>query len=127
MNPENHYITRVEEEEVVDEIRRRLADDVASWREIVEMCSGAGVSVNRLRKILLCLINSGEVVELKCRLFTSKEFLERAPKELLAERIREAVSRSGLRKCGKPLGIPMKCVSIIISKAGEVAVIDERR
>lgn len=125
-DPDVAYIVKVEEVSVIDEVKKKLENDIVSWRELVEMCNRLGVSANRLRKILLELLASGEVVELKCRLFTSRRFVERAPRRELVDKIRGAVSRGKLRKCGKPLGNPMKTVSVIISRSGNVAVIDGR-
>lgn len=116
-------VTRVEEATIVEEIRRKVADSVVSWRELVELCNRLGVSVNRLRKILLALTGSGEVIELKCRLFTSRRFLEVADRAELEEKIKETVARSGLRKCGKPLSIPLRNVLVVISKSGDVYVV----
>ncbi|MEM1693979.1 MAG: hypothetical protein QW456_07220 [Ignisphaera sp.] len=106
----------MEENRIAEEILRKVSNDVVSWRELLELCRSIGISANRLRKILLSLIEEGKVVELKCRLFTSPKLVREEPREELAKKIKEAVARSRLRKCGKPLTIPYRDVSVVITK-----------
>jgi len=119
-------LTRVEETYIAEEILRRTSSDVVSWRELLELCRAVGVSANRLRKILLSLIEAGEVVELRCRLFTSPRLLREELREELEKRVKEAVARSGLKKCGKPLTIPIKNISVVITKTSDVSVVECR-
>lgn len=118
------HITRIEEEAVAEEVLRRASEGVVTWRELLEICYAAGISMNRLRKILLALIEEEKIIELKCRIFTSKKFLETTPTDKLLDHVKKAVLRSNIRKCGKPLGIPFKDINIIISKSGNVIIVN---
>ncbi|MEM4843973.1 MAG: hypothetical protein QXU08_06155 [Ignisphaera sp.] len=115
-------LTRVDETYIAEEILKRTSSDVVSWRELLELCREREISVNRLRKILLSLIESREIVELKCRLFTSPKLLKELPQDELEKKMREAIARSKLKKCGKPLTIPIKDISIAITKTSDISV-----
>ncbi|MEM1877068.1 MAG: hypothetical protein QXH21_09845 [Ignisphaera sp.] len=105
-------ITRVEESHIVTEILKRTSSDIVSWKELLDLCKTFGISTNRLRKILLSLIEAKEIVELRCRLFTSPKLLRELPQDELEKKISEAIARSKLKKCGKPLTITIKNISI---------------
>lgn len=116
----------VEEEEIATKIAEEASRGVVSWKRMLEMGREVGISSNRLRKIVLGLVSGGTLVELKCRLFTSKAFLESVDARTLAELIKTEVRRAGIRKCGKPLTPPKKGVRVVIAKTGAVRVCDSR-
>lgn len=61
-------------------------------------------------------------MELKCRLFTSPKLLREELREEPEKKVREAVARSKLKKCGKPLTIPIRDISIVITKTSDISV-----
>lgn len=109
-------------EEVATEILRMADSRVVSWRELICQYRGLGISTHRLRRIVLSLLYEGELVELKCRLFTTRSHIERTPEEILAEEIRDVLKRLNLRKCGKPLGNPYSRFAVKIRRNGKVDV-----
>lgn len=114
----------VEDEEIASEILDKAKKEgVISWQELVSMYRGKGVSIYRIRKIILFLINNKNLVELPCRLFTTRDFLENTEKTKLVKTIVEKVSSMRLRKCGKPIGSPYNKVSVSISREGRVTVV----
>ena len=103
--------------ELANEILRRASSSIVSWRELAELCRQRGVSLQRLRKVVKHLVDQGLIVELRCRLFTTKEYLgSRSAEELVAE-IREKLSATGLKKCGRPISAKLSnLVYISVSK-----------
>ena len=120
---ELRLVPSVTDEAVASEILSMLeSEKLVSWQELAKLYRNRGVSLYRLRKILLSLLNKGVVVELPCRLFTTRECLEETPREVLRELVEGKVRSLGLRKCGKPVGAPYEKVSISISRKRGVRV-----
>jgi len=117
-------ISSVSDEDVASDILEKISTEgIISWRELVDMYRGKGVSLYRLRKILLILLHERKIIELPCRLFTTAVHLEKTPINILKEEIIEKIRRLGLRKCGKPISIPEDKVSVSISRRGAVSVV----
>lgn len=116
-------VASVEDEKIASEIVEKVRrEGVVSWQELVGVFRGKGISLYRLRKILLNLVNSGAILELQCRLFTTREFVENTEMSVLVKRIVEKVSSLRLRKCGKPVGVPYKKISVSVSRDGKISV-----
>ena len=111
----------VDDREIVDEILSVANKEPLAWQELM-VFKKRGVSVYRLRRIILALLAKGELIELKCRLFVTKELLEKTPPKKLREMIVEKIRRLGLRKCGKPIGVPCEKISISITRNGTIIV-----
>ena len=110
------------DEAIAEEILGEAGKGVVSWRELVEKYRGRGVSLYRLRKILLALLSRNQIVELQCRLFTTPGYLEKTPREVLREQIASKIRELGLQKCGKPVGIPYEKITITITRDGRIGV-----
>jgi len=126
-NTELKVVLSVADENIASEIIKKVNNEgLISWQELVNMYRDKGVSTYRLRKILLTLLSREEIVELPCRMFTTMEYLEKVPKEALKDEIIRKVSSAGVRKCGKPLGIPYDEILISISRNKKITVIFRR-
>jgi len=103
--------------ELANEILCRASSTIVPWRELAELCRQRGASLQRLRKVVKYLVDQGLIVELRCRLFTTKEYFGgRSAEELVAE-IKEKLSRTGIKKCGRPVSEkPSNLVYISVSK-----------
>jgi len=112
-----------DDESIAREILEAInSSGLVSWRELVNMYRGKGISLYRLKKILLALLNRGDIIELPCRILTTAEHLERTPKEVLREEIMNKIKSIKLRKCGKPIGTPYDKISISISRKGTINI-----
>ena len=96
---------------------------VISYRELVSVATEKSISIQKLKRILISLIRSGHVIELRCRLFAAPEYLAKAGDEELSRVIKEAIVASGIRRCGKALFLPSDEVNItVFTGDGKVAV-----
>jgi len=103
--------------ELANEILRRASSGIVSWRELAELCRQRGASLQRLRKVVAHLVDQGLIVELRCRLFTTKEYLRSRSAEELAAEIKEKLSRTSIKKCGRPISAKLSnLVYISVSK-----------
>lgn len=89
--------------ELAGEVLRRTRGSVISWRELVDLCKQRGTSLHRLRKVVAYLVSAGYLIELKCRVFTTREYIESRRVEELVEEIREKVHRTELKNAVDPL------------------------
>lgn len=112
----------VGDEAIAGEIVELADRGPVGWCELVERFRGRGVSLNRLRRILQALVETGRLVELPCRLFTTHRYLEETPVDKLREEVAVKIKRLGLRRCGKPLTEPYRGIRIHITHSGEVRV-----
>lgn len=111
----------VDDESIAGEILEKIkSSGLVSWRELVNMYRGRGISLYRLKKILLTLLNRGEIIELPCRILTTSKHLEKTPREALREEIANKIRSLRLRKCGKPIGTPYDKISI--SRKGNINI-----
>jgi hypothetical protein len=115
-------VLSVADEAVAAEIVNEASKGLVSWQDLVEKYKGKGISLYRLRKIILVLLSSRKIVELPCRLFTTYEYLEKTPKDLLRKEIEDKIRSIGLQKCGKPIGVPYERISISISRNRKIIV-----
>lgn len=115
-------IKPVNDEDIEREIVEKAKSGLVGWRDLINICRSRGVSLSRLRKIIASLLSEERLVELQCRLFVAPEYLETTPREILREEIVSKIKELGLRKCGKPVGIPYEKITITISRTGKILV-----
>jgi len=108
--------------EVAAEVVRLLEEEgVVIWKELVERFRGV-VSAQKLRKILAFLASEGKLVELPCRVFASPSAL--GDRERLRAAAAAKIEKYGVRKCGKNVLTPDRCVQVYIPRAtGRPAIV----
>ena len=121
-NVKINIVLSLADKKIAEEIVGKAKNDILVWQDLVKTYRNRGVSTYKLRRIILALLSKGKIIELRCRLFTTKEYLERTPTDVLTNKIKEIVLKSGLKKCGKPIGIPYGKIIVAITKSKEVKV-----
>lgn len=120
--PDIDLVSSVPDDTLVKSIIESADQRILSWHDLLEISEKYGVSVSRLKKILLILLSSRELVEIKCRLFTTRSFMMKTPPTALIYEIYNTLMKTGIKKCGKPLGNPVSEISVTFTRSGAVMI-----
>jgi hypothetical protein len=118
--------TRLSDEAIANEILNIATQRIVTWHELSAYYKTRGISVSRLRRILATLIVKKELIEIKCRLLTTPEYIKRKTKEELKNEISETLKKIGLKKCGKYIVEPDKRFIIKIEKNRTIVIFNEQ-
>jgi len=82
------------------------------WDEMVKLAKEHGLSVSRLRRIVLDMIERGEIIELTCRIFTKFSIISMLTHDEMVSIIVKKLKKIGKKKCGKPLAESSKVLKL---------------
>jgi len=96
------------------------AKKLLHWYEIRGLTNRYSISYRRLKEVLLNLIVTRKLLELPCRLFTTPTILLSCNDGELEGIIRRKICSLGIRKCGRPLSVPIRGIVVTVRKKGTI-------